>query len=96
MSTRRLDGLGMGAAMLCAALITLTGCVEYAEPGYDDGGVYVEPAPVQVDVFAGPYVPARDVHAYSHRGYESRSEAHHRGGFHGGSHGGFHGSEHRR
>ena len=71
MSTRRLY-LGIGAAMLCAAvLIIFTGCVGYVGP--DGGGaVVVGPPAPDVVLFGGDYDRGRDVHAWSHRGYESR------------------------
>lgn len=83
MSTRRL-GLVSGTVMLCMAVfIILTGCAAYVGP--DDGGgggVYVAPPEPGVVIFGGDYDRGRDVHAYSHRGYESR----HGGGFHGDDH----------
>jgi len=60
------------------ALVTIvTGCVGYVGGGYGD---VVVPAP---DVYfwgggyvGGDYERGRDVHAYSHRGSESRAVAH--------------------
>jgi hypothetical protein len=70
MSIRRL-GLFCGTVMLCVAFFTiLTGCVGYVDPG--GGAVVVGPPVVDVGVFGGPYDRGHDVHAYSHRGYESR------------------------
>ncbi|HEV2327329.1 MAG TPA: hypothetical protein VGY56_00915 [Verrucomicrobiae bacterium] len=97
MSTRRL-GLIIGPVMLCMVFfVTLTGCVGYAGPDYDDddGGVYMGPPVVGMDFFGGDYDRPYDVHAYSHRGFESRSFAHHWGGHGGGFRGGGH-DEHRR
>lgn len=72
MSTRRL-GLIIGTVMLCmACFITLTGCVGYVGPGDGGGAVVVSPPAVDVGVFGGDYDRGRDVHVYSHRGYESR------------------------
>lgn len=77
MSTRRL-GWNIGTVMLCmAAFITLTGCVGYVGPGDGGGAVVVAPPEPDVVVFGGDYDRGRDVHAYSHRGYESRGAAHH-------------------
>ncbi len=66
------DGIkvGLGITLLTA----LTGCVGYVDGGY--GGTVVVPGP-DVRVFAGSYDErGRDVHAYSHRGSESRASAH--------------------
>jgi hypothetical protein len=77
MSTRRLRSLTIGTVMLCMALfITLTGCVVSGD-GDGGGAVVVAPPVPDVVVFGGDYDRGRDVHAYSHRGYESRQEAHH-------------------
>jgi len=71
MSARRFSGLTIGAIMLCMALFTiLTGCAAYVSPG--GGGVYVSPPAPDVVIFGGDYDRGHDVHAYSHRGYESR------------------------
>src|SRR5580692_5333259 len=79
MSTRRLSGFIIGTVMLCMALfITSTGCVGYVDPGDGGGGVVVTPPEPDVVIFGGDYDRGRDVHAYSHRGYESRGAAHHR------------------
>lgn len=68
----------MGTGMLCVAFfIIFTGCVGYVGPD-GGGGVYVAPpAPPNVVIFGGDYDRARDVHVYSHRGYQSRAAAHH-------------------
>ncbi len=71
MSTRRL-GLSIGTVMLCmACFIILTGCVGYVGPD-GGGGVVVTPPAPDVVIFGGGYDRGHDVHAYSHRGYESR------------------------
>ncbi|HUD46289.1 MAG TPA: hypothetical protein VMR33_05645 [Candidatus Baltobacteraceae bacterium] len=69
--------IGLGIALVAG----LTGCVGYVGGGYDGGAVVVG-AP-DTYVFGGPYLPGRDVHVYSHRGFVSRGFAH-GGGFHGG------------
>lgn len=71
-----------GTAMLCMTFfIILTGCVGYVGPDGGGGGVYVAPpGPPDVVIFGGDYDRAHDVHAYSHRGFESRAAAHHGGG----------------
>ncbi len=65
--------IGLGITLL--ALVA--GCFGYVGGGYDAGGDYggvvVVPGPF---FFDGYYEGGRDVHAYSHRGYESRSAAH--------------------
>jgi len=77
MSTRRLSGFTVGMAMLCVAIyITFTGCAAYVG-GDGGGGVVVTPPAPGVVIFGGDYDRRRDVHAYSHRGYESRAAAHH-------------------
>jgi hypothetical protein len=60
-------------------LTTLMGCVGvgYVDGGYE--GVAVVPEPGVV-LFDGGYERGRDVHAYSHRGAESRGAAHPGGG----------------
>jgi hypothetical protein len=74
MSTRRL-GLIIGMVMLCMTFfITWTGCVGYVGPD-GGGGVVVTPPEPDVVIFGGDYDRGRDVHAYSHRGYESRHDA---------------------
>lgn len=84
MSTRRLSGLAIGTVMLCTGLFgTLTGCVGYVGPDDDGGGMYVTPPAPDVVIFGGDYDRDRDEHEYYRRGYESREEAHHGGGFHG-------------
>ena len=61
--------LGLSVAML---VVTTVGCVGYVDGGY--GGAIVVPAP---DVyFYGGYERGREVHSYSHRGFESRAVAH--------------------
>jgi hypothetical protein len=62
--------LGLGIALLAA----LTGCVGYVDGGYY-GGTVVVPGP-DVYFYGGGYERGRDVHVYSHRGYESRAVAH--------------------
>jgi hypothetical protein len=69
--------LTIGMVMLCMAFFfTLTGCV--VSDGDDGGGaVYVAPPVPDVVIFGGDYDRGRDEHDYSHRGHESRTEAHH-------------------
>lgn len=62
-----------------ALLAIITGCVGYVDGGY---GAVVVPGP-DVHFYGGFYERGRDVHVYSHRGYESRGAAHPSGG-HGG------------
>ena len=57
-----------------AAVAALTGCVGYVDGGYV-GGAVVAPDP-DVVVFGGAYERGHDVHAYSHRGSESRGRDH--------------------
>ncbi|MGH7941730.1 MAG: hypothetical protein ACREE6_04975 [Limisphaerales bacterium] len=80
MSTRRLGSV-IVAVMLCVAFfLTLTGCVGYVGPDDDGGGaVYVTPPAPDVVIFGGDYDRPHDVHAYSHRGFESRADARHGG-----------------
>ncbi len=52
----------------------LSGCVGYVDGGYV-GGAVVAPDP-DVVVFGGAYERGHDVHAYSHRGSESRGGDH--------------------
>jgi hypothetical protein len=64
--------------MLCMTFfITWTGCVGYVGPDDGGGAVYVAPPVPDVVIFGGDYDRDRDVRSYSHRGYESRTEAHH-------------------
>ena len=51
---------------------TLLGCAAYVGDGY--GGTVVVPGPVFYGDF---HERGHEVRAYSHRGYESRGEAHH-------------------
>ncbi len=65
-------------ALGISLLATLTGCVGYVGGGYVEGG-YVGPVVVpgpDMYVFGGGYERGRDVHDYSHRGFESRAVAH--------------------
>jgi len=62
--------MGLGITLLA----TLMGCVGYVDGGY--GGAVVVPAPEVVVFGGGYYERGRDVHEYSHRGYESRAVAH--------------------
>ncbi|SPE61592.1 hypothetical protein SBV1_730050 [Verrucomicrobia bacterium] len=74
--------IGLGLALLAA----LTGCVGYVDGGYVGGGyvgAVVVPEP-GVYFWGGDHDRGRDVHVYSHRGYESRAVAHPSGGGHGG------------
>lgn len=62
----------ISVAVLCMA--TVVGCVGYV----DDGGgavIVAPPPPTGVVIFGGDYDRGRDVHVYSHRGYESRHPA---------------------
>jgi hypothetical protein len=60
---------GLGVVLLAASM----GCVGYVHGGY--GGAVVVPGP-PVYVFEGSYETRREVHEYSHRGYESHVVAH--------------------
>jgi hypothetical protein len=62
--------IGLGIALLAA----LSGCVGYVDGGYSGGTVLV-PGP-DVVFWGGGYDRGRDVHVYSHRGFESRAVAH--------------------
>jgi hypothetical protein len=62
--SRLVYSTGLGVALI--ALVS--GCVGYVGP---DGGAVVVPEP-EVTVFGGGFERGRDVHVYSHRGYESR------------------------
>ena len=66
-------GIKMAAGI--ALLGALTGCVGYVGGGYDGGGTLVVGEPL-----FGGFDRGRDVHAYSHRGSESRAVAHGGGG----------------
>jgi len=57
--------IGLGIALV----VIVTGCVGYVGGGY--GGAVVVPAP-DVYFWGGGYERGYDVHAYSHRGYDSR------------------------
>lgn len=78
--------MGVGIALLAI----LMGCAAYVGDGYY-GGAVVVPGP---EVYYGPedfglfgfYRDERNVHEYSHRGFESRGAAHFEGG--GGGRGG--------
>jgi hypothetical protein len=65
--------IGLGIALLAV----LTGCVGYVGGGYSSA--VVVPGP-DMYVFGGSYERGRDVHDYSHRGFESRASAHAVGG----------------
>jgi hypothetical protein len=69
----RIKQIGLGIVLLAA----LTGCVGYVGGGYGDAVVVPEP---DMYVFGGFYERGRDVHDYSHRGFESRAVAHRVGG----------------
>jgi hypothetical protein len=58
--------IGVGIALLSA----MTGCVGFVGGGY--GGEVVVPGP-DLLLFGGGYERGGDVHAYSNRGFESRS-----------------------
>jgi hypothetical protein len=60
--------------LLMVLLAALTGCAVYGVRGYDGGAVIV-PEPDEY-LFGGVYYDGRDAHDYSHRGHESRGEAH--------------------
>ena len=66
--------IALGTALLGASM----GCVGYVDGGYGGGAVVV--AEPDVYLFGGGYDRGRDVHAYSHRGGESRAVAHPSGG----------------
>lgn len=71
MSKRRLV-FGIVTVMLGTTVLGIfTGCVGYVDGG---GGAVVvgPPPPPDVFLFGGGYDRGRDVHVYSHRGYESR------------------------
>jgi hypothetical protein len=64
----------VSVAVLCvASLIFFSGCVGYVDDG---GGAVVVAPPEPVVVFGGDYDRGRDVHVYSHRGYQSRQAVH--------------------
>ena len=65
--------MALGIALVTAT--TLTGCLGWVGGGGDYGGEVVVPEPDLV-IFGGGYDPGRDVHDYSHRGFESRAVAH--------------------
>ena len=65
--------IGLGIALMASVM----GCVGYVDSGYS--GTVVVPGPPSVYFWGGDYDRGRDVHVYSHRGYESRATAH-RGG----------------
>ena len=64
--------IGLGAVLLTG----LMGCVGvgYVDGGY--GGAVVVPGPPDVYFWGGGYEKGHEVHAYSHRGFESRGVAH--------------------
>ena len=70
-----MNPIKMGLVM--GLLTTLIGCVVvggggyYRDGYYDDGGIFL---------FGGGHDGGREVHEYSHRGFESRGEAHPGGG----------------
>jgi len=71
-------------SLAMAVLAFSAGCVGYAGGGYDYvGGPYVGPAP-EVTFYGGFYGRGRDVHEFSHRGFESRGVGRGGGGGHGG------------
>jgi hypothetical protein len=57
-----------------ALLAIFTGCVGYVDGG--PGEAVVVAGPPDVYFFGGGYERGRDVHVYSHRGFESRAVAH--------------------
>ena len=61
---------GIKIALQLATLAALMGCVGYVDGDYG-GGVVVAPGP-DVIFWGGGYERGHDVHAYSHRGFESR------------------------
>jgi hypothetical protein len=72
-TTGLIDQIKMGLGIVLLA--TLMGCVGYVDGGYGGGGVVV--ADPDVYVFGGGYYGGgHDIHAYSHRGAESRAVAH--------------------
>jgi hypothetical protein len=62
-------GIGLGLGLVAA----LTGCVGYVDGGY--GAAVVVPAP-DMYFYGGSFERGREVHDYSHRGFESRAVAH--------------------
>jgi hypothetical protein len=86
-SNHSIGRIKMGLGLVLA--LALTGCfggyvdegyAGYGGYGYDDGGA-------DVYLFGGNYDRGRDVHAYSHRGAESRASVHSGGGHVGGHRG---------
>jgi len=73
MSTTRgpVDRINIGIEI--AVLAVLTGCVGYVDGGYSGAVVVREP---DTFVFGGGFERGREVHDYSHRGFESRRVAH--------------------
>jgi len=61
--------IGFGLVLLAA----VTGCIGFVDGGYGVPVLVPEPP---VFFYGGFYDHGRDVHAYSHRGYESRGAAH--------------------
>jgi hypothetical protein len=61
--------LGLGIGLVAV----LTGCVGYVDGGY--GAAVVVPAP-DLYFYGGSFERGREVHDYSHRGFESRAVAH--------------------
>lgn len=61
--------VGLGIGLLAA----LTGCIGYVDGGYVEPAIWPEPPVV---FLGGFYERGHDVHAYSHRGAESRAIAH--------------------
>jgi len=74
---RKVELIVLGTVLMA----TLMGCVGYVDGGYGGGVVVADP---EVTVFGGGFDRGRDVHAYSHRGGESRAVAHGGGGSRGG------------
>jgi hypothetical protein len=76
MKTRRWFREAAGIIFCGTFLISITGCVGYVD-GPSGGVAVVAPAPPDVVVFGGDYDHGHDVHAWSHRGYDSRHDNDH-------------------
>jgi len=63
--------------LVICLLTTLIGCATYGGGGYYSNGYYDDGDGY---LFGGGYDHRRDVHNYSHRGFESRGAAHSGGG----------------
>jgi len=75
--------IGIGLAIAC--LVIVMGCGGYVVGEGYYGETVVVPEPDQY-LFGGVYFDGREAHNYSHRGFESRGEAHGRQGTHSDDH----------